>query len=120
MHTKWVLVGLQMTAKMGERDSREEILKAFRLFDDDGSGTITLKDLRRVAKELGENLTGGVGRNGGGKGTGQGVLSACLPPARLADEQCLVRCRADEELQEMIDEADRDGDGEINEDEFIR
>ena len=26
----------------------------------------------------------------------------------------------DEELQEMIDEADRDGDGEISEDEFIR
>ena len=26
----------------------------------------------------------------------------------------------DEELQEMIDEADRDGDGEINEDEFLR
>ena len=24
-----------MTAKMGERDSREEIMKAFRLFDDD-------------------------------------------------------------------------------------
>ena len=26
----------------------------------------------------------------------------------------------DEELQEMIDEADRDGDGMINEDEFFR
>jgi len=26
----------------------------------------------------------------------------------------------DEELQEMIDEADRDGDGEINQDEFFR
>ena len=26
----------------------------------------------------------------------------------------------DEELQEMIDEADRDGDGEIGEDEFMR
>ena len=26
----------------------------------------------------------------------------------------------DEELQEMIDEADRDGDGEINEEEFLR
>ena len=26
----------------------------------------------------------------------------------------------DEELQEMIDEADRDGDGEVNEAEFIQ
>ena len=26
----------------------------------------------------------------------------------------------DEELQEMIDEADRDGDGEVSQDEFIR
>lgn len=26
----------------------------------------------------------------------------------------------DEELQEMIDEADRDGDGEIGEEDFIR
>ena len=26
----------------------------------------------------------------------------------------------DEELQEMIDEADRDGDGEVNQDEFLR
>ena len=26
----------------------------------------------------------------------------------------------DEELQEMIEEADRDGDGEIGEDDFIR
>jgi centrin-1 len=27
---------------------------------------------------------------------------------------------SDEELQEMIEEADRDGDGEINEEEFLR
>ena len=72
-----------MTAKMSEKDSREEILKAFRLFDDDETGKISFRNLKRVAKELGENMT-------------------------------------DEELQEMIDEADRDGDGEINEDEFLR
>ncbi|XP_030836871.1 caltractin [Strongylocentrotus purpuratus] len=72
-----------MTAKMSEKDSKEEILKAFKLFDDDETGRISFKNLKRVAKELGENLT-------------------------------------DEELQEMIDEADRDGDGEINEQEFLR
>ncbi len=56
-----VPVSAPAQAKMGERDSREEILKAFRLFDDDSSGTITFRDLKRVAKELGENLTGGCG-----------------------------------------------------------
>ena len=46
-----------MTAKMGERDSREEILKAFRLFDDDETGKISLENLKRVAKELGGRMT---------------------------------------------------------------
>ena len=55
----------------------------FALFDDDASGPITFRNLKRVATELGENLT-------------------------------------DEELQEMIDEADRDGDGMINDEEFYR
>ncbi|KRX00679.1 hypothetical protein PPERSA_00906 [Pseudocohnilembus persalinus] len=72
-----------MTQKMAERDPREEILKAFRLFDDDNTGRISLKNLKRVARELGETMT-------------------------------------EDELQEMIDEADRDGDGEISEEEFIR
>jgi centrin-1 len=72
-----------MTAKMAERDPREEVIKAFRLFDDDETGKITFKNLKRVAKELGEAIT-------------------------------------DEELQEMIDEADRDGDGEVSEEEFFR
>lgn len=72
-----------MTAKMSERDSKEEIIKAFRLFLDDDGDKITIKHLRRVAKEIGENMT-------------------------------------DEELQEMIEEADRDGDGAIDEEEFLR
>merc|ERR1739845_65969 len=72
-----------MTHKILNRDPKDEILKAFRLFDDDETGKISFKNLKRVAKELGERMT-------------------------------------DEELQEMIDEADRDGDGEVNEEEFLR
>ena len=72
-----------MFVAQSEKDSKEEILKAFRLFDDDETGKISFRNLKRVAKELGENMT-------------------------------------DEELAEMIEEADRDGDGEINEEEFLR
>ncbi|XP_032253158.1 centrin-2-like [Phoca vitulina] len=72
-----------MTQKLSEKDTKEEILKAFKLFNDDETGKISFKNLKRVAKELDDNLT-------------------------------------DEELQEMIDEADRDGDGEANGQEFLR
>ena len=71
-----------MTHKIQERDPVEEILKAFKLFDEDNTGRISVRNLRRVARELGENLN-------------------------------------DDELQAMIDEFDRDGDGEINETEFL-
>ncbi|XP_059528970.1 centrin-2-like [Myotis daubentonii] len=71
-----------MTQKMWEKDSKEDILKAFKLFDDDETGTISFDNLKCVSNELGENIT-------------------------------------DEELKEMIDEADRDGDREVDEEDFL-
>merc|ERR1711985_79066 len=63
-----------MTGKMGEKDSRGDIEKVFKLFDDDNTNKISFRNLARVAEELGD----------------------------------------------MINQADRDGDGEINIDEFYR
>ena len=71
-----------MTTKISERDPIEEISKAFKLFDEDNTGRINLRNLRRIAREMQENLS-------------------------------------DDELQAMIDEVDKDGDGEINEAEFL-
>merc|ERR1712167_465468 len=72
-----------MTGKMGEKDTREDIDKVFKLFDNDSTNKISFRNLARVAEELGESID-------------------------------------DEELQDMINQADRDGDGEINADEFYR
>ncbi|KAI9758834.1 MAG: hypothetical protein M4579_002780 [Chaenotheca gracillima] len=45
-----------MASRILSRDPRTEILRAFSLFDDGDKGVITLADLRRVARELGEGL----------------------------------------------------------------
>lgn len=41
---------------MADKDSREEIIKAFKLFDDNCTGKITFSNLKRIAQELGENI----------------------------------------------------------------
>ncbi|VEL16861.1 unnamed protein product [Protopolystoma xenopodis] len=46
-----------MTKKISEKDSKEDLLKAFRLFDEEGNGRISFKNLKRVANILCENLT---------------------------------------------------------------
>jgi Ca2+-binding EF-hand superfamily protein len=48
-----------MTAKMSDKDTREDLQKVFDLFlgDDDKADKIELKHLKRVAKELNENMS---------------------------------------------------------------
>jgi Ca2+-binding EF-hand superfamily protein len=48
-----------MTAKMSDRDTKEDLQKVFRLFlgDDEKSEKIDIKHLKRVAKELNENMS---------------------------------------------------------------
>lgn len=45
-----------MATKILSRDPRDEINRAFDLFDTDGKGGISVDDLRRVARELNEGL----------------------------------------------------------------
>ena len=45
-----------LTTRMIQKDTPEEIVKAFQLFDSEGDGVITLANLKRVASELGENM----------------------------------------------------------------
>jgi centrin-3 len=71
-----------LTRQYSQRNPEEEIKKAFKLFDADNTGKISLKNMRLISKELGEDIR-------------------------------------DDELQAMIDEFDKDTDGQISESEFI-
>uniref|UniRef100_A0AAX7TJW8 Calmodulin 1b n=1 Tax=Astatotilapia calliptera TaxID=8154 RepID=A0AAX7TJW8_ASTCA len=64
-----------------------EFKEAFSLFDKDGDGTITTKELGTVMRSLGQNPT----------------------EAELQDM-----------INEMIREADIDGDGQVNYEEFVQ
>merc|ERR1712185_313083 len=71
-----------MTNKILNKDPKDDMVKAFKLFDDDQTGTVSFKNLKRVAKETNQLLT-------------------------------------DDELQEMLNDADKDGDGVLNEEEWL-
>ena len=47
-----------MTAKMGDADTKEEIMKTFKMFDTTTDGTkLKFDDFKKVAKDLGENMS---------------------------------------------------------------
>ena len=72
-----------MQPRLRDRNSREEVLKIFKLFDEDNTGRISFKNLKKISQEIGENLN-------------------------------------DDELHDMIAEADRTGDGLITFEDFFR
>jgi Ca2+-binding EF-hand superfamily protein len=75
-------LAFRIHATMSMRDQIDRIQMAFDMLDEDRTGRITFKNLKKIAKELGEEVT-------------------------------------DQQLHEMINEADVDNDGEISFEEFV-
>ena len=71
-----------MAEVMDQRNQHEEFKKAFRIYDDDDTGEVNAKNLRRCAEELGEHVT-------------------------------------EKEIDKMISQADKDGDGIVNITDFM-
>ncbi|CAF1102681.1 unnamed protein product [Adineta ricciae] len=111
-----------------------EFKEAFSLFDKDGDGTITTKELGTVMRSLGQNPTEAELQDminevdADGNGTidfpefltmmahGNGFISAAELRHVMTN---LGEKLTDEEVDEMIREADIDGDGQVNYEEFV-
>merc|ERR1711990_600785 len=126
----------------------DEIREAFSLFDSDASGMIDIRELKAAMRALGfevkneelKKMVTDIDNDGNGTiefaeflmmmtaKMGEKVFKlfdddntnkiSFRNLARVAEE--LGENIDDEELQDMINQADRDGDGEINIDEFYR
>ena len=72
-----------MTARISDQNTKEDLERVFKLFDDDRTQEITVDNLKRVAKELGEDIS-------------------------------------EEELKEIVERADLDGDGKLTFEDFYQ
>ena len=70
-----------MTARISDRNTRDDLKRVFNLFDDSRQGFVTAENLRRVARELGEEIS-------------------------------------EEELREIVQRADLDGDQKLGFEDF--
>merc|ERR1712205_39229 len=53
----WDEFVLLMSGKMSDKDLKDDMIKAFKLFDSDSTGKVSFKNLEAVAKELGESMS---------------------------------------------------------------
>jgi Ca2+-binding EF-hand superfamily protein len=47
----------EISAKLGDRSTKEGLMRLFKLFDSDNSGSINPQNLKKVVKELGDSMT---------------------------------------------------------------
>jgi calmodulin len=95
-----------MARKMHDTDSEEEIREAFKVFDKNNDGHISAAELKHVMSEF-SNL-----RNGTAQITAW-IQILTRSPANLGEKL------SDDEITQMIREADKDGDGMIDYNEFV-